>query len=74
MKGCSDDLCLGGGCMAYRGAEPPLTICDGCGQYVPIDGSSHDVFRCECDPDEEWDRDEADRNYEADNELKGRGT
>lgn len=58
LKGCCDDICLHSGCLKYGGAEPTLTRCPGCKQLVPLGGSRHDAFECECEPD--YDPDDCD--------------
>jgi hypothetical protein len=49
MRACCDDICRGNGCLKYGASgEPVLTKCRECGELIPLDGSYHDVFQCEC--------------------------
>lgn len=53
LKPCIDDLCFGGSCLLLPGVCP-LTRCNGCGQFVSLDGS--DLEDCECEPEQREDR------------------
>lgn len=57
LKPCIDDLCYGGGCLNPLAAgEAMLMRCDGCLQFVAIDGSDSEA--CECEPDDDRDDEE----------------
>ena len=56
FKPCCDDVCYGAGCI-LMGGMPMYQRCQGCGEYVAIDGSDNDD--CVCEPDyEEFDEEE----------------
>lgn len=50
LKPCIDDLCRGS-LECFKCHESMVEKCDGCGQYVALNGQS-DVFQCECEPDD----------------------